>query len=123
MDYSENVVTAKDNDERQWGMFAHLASFVGFVGVPFGNILGPLVVWLIKKDEMPFVDDQGKEALNFQITLLIAGLISGVLALVIIGFVLVIILLVADIVYTIQAAIAANKGTCYRYPYTIRFIK
>jgi uncharacterized Tic20 family protein len=53
-----------DKDARLWGMFCHLIAFSGYV-VPFGSVLGPLIIWLIKKDEMPFVDDQGKESLNF----------------------------------------------------------
>ena len=68
---SSNEIT--DSEVRQWGMFAHFAAFAGFV-IPFGNIIGPLIVWQMKKD-MPFVDDQGKEALNFQITVSIAVLI------------------------------------------------
>lgn len=56
-------------EERQWGMFAHLATLIGLI-IPLGSILGPLVIWLIKKDTMPFVEDQGKEAVNFQLSLI-----------------------------------------------------
>ncbi|MCB1589446.1 MAG: DUF4870 domain-containing protein, partial [Xanthomonadales bacterium] len=65
-------------EERQWGLFAHLSALVGFI-IPFGSILGPLIIWQIKKNEMPFVDDQGKEALNFQITVFIAVIVSLIL--------------------------------------------
>lgn len=109
-------------DEKTWGMFAHLAALAGFI-IPFGNIIGPLVVWLIKKDEMPFVDDQGKEALNFQITVLIAVLICIVLMLVLIGFLLLPIVGIAALVMIIIAAIKANEGTAYRYPFALRLIK
>lgn len=109
-------------DDRQWGLFAHLASLVGFI-IPFGNALGPLVVWLIKKDTMPFVNDQGKEALNFNITVIIAAVVSGILTLVLIGFLLFAVVFIAWVVLTIMAALAANKGEAYRYPFTLRLIK
>ncbi len=109
-------------DERLWGMLCHLLSFSGYL-IPFGSLLGPLVVWMVKKDEMPFVDDQGKESLNFQLTMLIAVIVSAILMLVLIGFVLLGVLIIFQIVVVIMAAIKANDGVKYRYPYTIRFIK
>lgn len=115
----QSAVTA---EERTWGMFCHLAALAGYV-IPFGSIIGPLVVWLIKKDQMPFVNDQGKESLNFQITVVIAMIVSGVLMFVLIGFLLLAAVAIADLVFVIIAAIQANKGVAYRYPYTIRFIK
>lgn len=108
-------------EEKTWGMLAHLSSFAGFV-IPLGNVVGPLVVWLVKKDTMPFVDDQGKEALNFNITVVIAGLISFVLMAILIGFVLLAVVVVGWMVFTIMATIEANKGVAYRYPYTLRLI-
>src|SRR5262245_10976235 len=68
-----------DNNARLWGMLAHLTALSGLIGVPFGHILGPLVIWLIKRQEIPFVDDQGKESLNFQITSVIAALVCAAL--------------------------------------------
>lgn len=109
-------------EEKQWGMFAHLAAFAGII-IPLGNILGPLIVWLVKKDTMPFAADQGKEALNFNITVLIAAFISGILTLVLIGILLLFVVGIAWLVLTIMAAIAANKGEAYRYPFTLRLIK
>jgi uncharacterized protein len=109
-------------EEKQWAMFAHLAAFAGFV-IPFGNILGPLVVWLIKKDTMPFVDEQGKESLNFQITIAIAGVICVILMFVLIGILLAFALGICFLIFTIIAAVAANKGESYRYPFVIRLIK
>ena len=109
-------------DERMWGMFCHLIAFSGYL-IPFGSVLGPLIIWLIKKDEMPFVDDQGKESLNFQLTMLIAVIVSVILIFVVIGFLLLGILIIYQIVVVIMAAIKANDGVRYRYPYTIRFIK
>ena len=109
-------------DERMWGMFCHLIAFSGYL-IPLGNFLGPLVIWMIKKDEMSFVDDQGKESLNFQLTMLIAFIVSGILIFVLIGIPMLAVLVVFQIVVVIMAAIKANDGIKYRYPYTIRFIK
>ncbi|QQP98815.1 DUF4870 domain-containing protein [Lysobacter enzymogenes] len=103
-------------------MLAHLSTLVGLI-VPFGTILGPLVVWLIKKDTMPFVADQGKEALNFNITVIIGMIIGGILTLVLIGVLVMIAVGIAWLVLTIMAALAANKGETYRYPFTLRLVK
>lgn len=110
-------------DERLWGMLCHLLALSGFIGIPLGFVLGPLVAWLIKKDQYPFVNDQGKESINFQISMLIYGIISGVLIFVVIGIPLLIAVAVVDIIYVIVASIAANDGRAYRYPLTIRFLK
>ena len=109
-------------DERQWALFAHLSALAGFI-IPFGNLLGPLVIWQIKKNEMAFVDDQGKEALNFQITVTIAMLVSLVLTLVLIGILLMFVVGIGALVLTIIGAIKANNGETYRYPMTLRLIK
>ena len=109
-------------EEKTWGMLAHLSSLSGFI-VPFGSLLGPLIVWLVKRDTMPFVADQGKEALNFNITVAIAAIISGILMLVVVGFLLLAVVVVGWMVLTIMATIEANKGIAYRYPFTLRLIK
>nr|WP_317270998.1 DUF4870 domain-containing protein [Arthrospira sp. PLM2.Bin9] len=111
-----------DQESRTWGMIAHLSSFVGYV-IPVANIVGPLVIWLLKKDEMPFVEDQAKEALNFQISILIYLCVSIVLILFLIGIPLLFAVLVFDLIFTIVAASKANEGIRYRYPLTLRFIK
>lgn len=110
------------NEQRQWGMFAHLAALVGFV-IPFGNLIGPLIVWQVKKNEMPFVDDQGKEALNFQITVSLAVIVCLILLVVLIGALLLPIVGITALVLTVIAAIKANGGEAYRYPLTLRLIK
>jgi len=110
-----------DPESRTWGMIAHLSTFSGYI-VPFGNVVGPLVVWLMKKDEMEFVDDQAKEALNFQISILIYIVVSLVLFLVIIGIFLLAAVLIFDLIVTIMAAVKANEGVRYRYPLKITFI-
>lgn len=111
-----------ESDERMWAMFCHLSTFSGCF-VPMGNILGPLVVWLIKKDQYALVDDQGKEALNFQISVTIWSLIAAALCFVLIGFPLLVALVVFDLVVTIMAAVKANQGHYYRYPMTIRLVQ
>ncbi len=103
-------------------MFAHLSALIGLI-VPFGNVLGPLVIWLVQKDKMAFVDDQGKEALNFQITVFGAAVISFFLMFILIGFLLIFVVGLGALVLTIIAAIKANEGVAYRYPLTIRLIK
>ena len=109
-------------EEKTMGLLCHLLALCGFV-VPLGNFIGPLIVWLIKKDEMPFVDDQGKESLNFQITLFIAYAVCAITAFLIIPIFIAIGLAIISIIFPIIGAIKANDGVKYRYPLTIRFIK
>ncbi|WP_267223727.1 DUF4870 domain-containing protein [Dyella silvae] len=120
-------------EERQWALFAHLSAVLGCIltghWFGWGCFLGPLIIWLIKKDTMPFVDDQAKEALNFNITFAIVGLALFVLTLITLGLGALIaipvgvIVGVAWLVLTIVAAIKANEGVRYRYPFTLRLIK
>ena len=109
-------------DERMWGMFCHLSAFAAFVIPVIGSVLGPLVIWLVKREEMPFVNDQGKEALNFQITMLLASTVAFLLVFVLIGIPLLFALGIFNIVVTIIAALRANDGVRYRYPFALRFI-
>lgn len=102
-------------------MACHLSALAGFV-VPFGSIIGPLVVWLMKREESSFVDRQGKEALNFQITMLIAFLISLVLVFVLIGFFLIAAVAIFDLIMIIVATIKASEGEDYRYPVSLRLV-
>jgi len=103
------------NDERTMGMLTHLLGiFTGFAG--------PLIIWLVKKDEMPFVDKEGKEALNFQITLFIGYVISWFLCFIIIGIFTFAALMVLGLVFGIMGTMKANNGESYRYPLSIRFI-
>ena len=115
----ERIVT--DSDEKQWGMFAHLAGLATFV-IPFGHIVGPLIIYLIKKDEYDFVNDQGKEVLNFQITWTIIFIISAILILVGIGVLMLIGFGIAWLIFVIVGTVAANNGQYYRYPLTIKFL-
>lgn len=117
---SRPLVTA---EEKTWGMLTHLSAFAQFIIPTFGMIIGPLVIWLIKKDTMPFINDQGREVLNFNISVAIYFIISGALVLVMVGFVLLPLIALFWIVFTIIGAIKANEGVAYRYPLTIRFLK
>lgn len=123
IDQSSGEVREPDSDARMWAMIAHLAGFLGYFLPVIGSLIGPLVVWQLKKDLHPYVDEQGKEALNFQITVLIAGLICALLMLVVIGFLLIWVVIVGAIVLMIIAAIKANEGAPYRYPFCLRLIK
>ena len=120
-------------EERQWAMFAHLSALLGRLLTSavggWGFFLGPLVIWLMKKDTMPFVADQAKESLNFNITvtaIFLALMILGFITLGI-GFVIALPLMfivgIAALVLIIMAAVKANDGVRYRYPFTIRLIK
>lgn len=111
------------SEARTWAMLTHLIALCGFIGVPFGHLIGPLIIWLVKKDQFPLVDDQGKESLNFQLSMTIYGIVAGILSFVVIGIPLLIALVLADIVLVIIASVAANQGQLYRYPLTIRFLK
>ena len=108
--------TPLSKDAVNMAMLCHLlAIFTGF--------LGPLIIWLIKKDESPFVDRHGKEALNFQLTVLIAMVASGLLVLACIGFFLIPVIGIVDLVLCIMAAVKTSRGEEYRYPINIRFVK
>jgi uncharacterized Tic20 family protein len=109
-------------DAKTFGMLSHLIAFAGFI-FPFGNLIGPLVIWLLKKDEFPFVDDQGKESLNFQISMTIYAMISIILIAVVIGIIMIAAVVILEVAMVIIASIRANEGVKYRYPLTIRFIR
>ncbi len=110
------------SDERLWAMLCHLLAFAGYF-FPFGHIIGPLVIWLIKREQYPLVDDQGRESLNFQISITIYFFVAFILIYIVIGIPIVIGLFIADVVLVILATLKANEGQAYRYPITIRFIK
>lgn len=108
---------------RTWCALCHASALLGvFLHFP-GHLLGPLVVWLVKRGDSPEIDAHGKEALNFQISMLLYTLISGVFCLILIGFVFIAVLWVLNAVFVIIASIQASEGKFYRYPMTIRFIQ
>jgi len=118
-----------DNSQaRTWNMLCHLSALAGYI-IPFGNVLGPLLIWQIKKNEFPSVEEHGKAALNFQLTVLIAllvGIISSVLlSFVCIGFLLIPVVVaigLCGLIFAIIAGIKANNGEAYRYPWSLKLI-
>jgi uncharacterized Tic20 family protein len=113
---------APNQDERTMAMLCHLTGLLGGF-IPPANIIAPLIIWLIKKDQSPFVNDQGKEALNFQISMTIYFVISFILMFILIGIVLMAVLGILWLVFGILATIKAYQGVAYRYPLTIRLIR
>jgi len=111
---------AISSEAKKWALAAHLSALTMFIGLPL--VIGPLVVWLLKKNDDPYIDFHGKEAVNFNISFLIYMLVSGLLMLVIIGFVLLPIVGLVWLALVIVAAVKASDGEYYRYPLTIRFI-
>ncbi|MBI4337508.1 MAG: DUF4870 domain-containing protein [Chloroflexi bacterium] len=107
---------------RNIAMFCHVAAFAGFIGIPFGNIIGPLIVWLLFKEEHPFIDENGKSSLNFQISIAIYVVISIILAFIIIGFFLLFALWIFGLIAVIIGAIRAANGEEHRYPLSFHFI-
>jgi uncharacterized protein len=122
------------SEERNWAMAAHLCGLLwalgggGLIFIPFGGlvlftILGPLIIWRTKGQAMPFVAEQAKESLNFQITVFLLGVLFACLALILIGFVLLWILGLANLILVIIAAIQVSDGKPYRYPFCLRLVK
>jgi uncharacterized protein len=116
-------VAAPSESERTWGMLAHLSALAGLVFPLLGIVLGPLVVYLARRDNSAFVAAHGKEALNFNITVLLATIVCMLLMMVFVGFLLGTALFVAWLVLTLIAAIKASEGQLYRYPISLRLIK
>ncbi|MNG00556.1 hypothetical protein D3C84_834970 [compost metagenome] len=119
----EQILLPQPSKEaRQWAMFCHLSALLG-IWIPFGTLIGPLVLWQLKRESDPFIDAQGKEALNFQITVAIASAISVLLMVVVIGFFLFGLVAIGALVLTIIGGVKANEGQPYRYPFTWRLVK
>lgn len=114
---------APTENERTWGMLAHLSALAGLVVPLFGIVLGPLVVWLAKRDESVFVAAHAKEALNFNISVLLGAILCMLLMLVFIGVLLGTALFIAWLVMTLVAAIKASEGHPYQYPFSLRLVK
>ncbi|MEW5544226.1 DUF4870 domain-containing protein [Pseudomonas soli] len=122
MNDSDLPITPPSADVRQWAMFCHLSALLGLV-LPLGHLLGPLVLWHLKREQDPFIDAQGKEALNFQISVTIAGFVCFLLIFVFIGILLFAVLMVAVLILIILAAVKTNEGQPYRYPFIWRPIR
>jgi uncharacterized protein len=123
MDQTPPPPPSTSSNVRTWCVLCHASALAGFFVPWAGHILGPLIVWLAKRDDSPEIDTHGKESLNFQISMLIYNVIAAVLCLVLIGFVILGILHILNLVLVIVASIQASEGKLYRYPLTIRLIK
>lgn len=117
----ELPTTEVSKDDKNLAVLCHLLTFCGYV-IPFGNIVGPLIIFLIKKDQSPFIREHAVEALNFQISLTLYAIISAVLVIIVVGFLLLAAVAIVGVVFTIIAAISASEGKTYRYPLTIRLV-
>lgn len=108
-------------DERTWAMAAHLVQLLNFF-TGFGGGIAVLVIWLAMRDRSPLVEANGRESLNFQITLLIAAIVGGILCFILVGFLVIAVVLIAQLVLPIVAGLKATEGQAYRYPFTLRLI-
>ena len=120
MDQPTEPIT--DPDARRWAMLCHLLALVGLLGNGIGFLLGPLVAWLVKRNDHPFIDEQGKEAVNFQITMFLALIVCAPFLLILIGIPMMLAVAALMTIFPILAAIQASDGKAYRYPLSIRFI-
>lgn len=124
-------MTERSHEESNWAVFCHLSALAGYLlpfSYPFscvilGNLIGPLIIWLLKKDSYPFVDQQGKEALNFQISISIYALAASALIVILVGIPLLIGLAVFNFVIIIVAAVKCKNGKAFRYPLNLRLLK
>lgn len=114
--------TKKGNDDaRTWAVLCHLSGFAGII-VPFGYIIAPLIIWMLKRDEYDEVETNGREALNFQISITIYYFFAGLSMLMLVGFVLLPAVMIFHAVCMIIAALKTREGIKYRYPLTLRFL-
>ncbi len=107
---------------RTWNVLCHASALLGLFFHFLGHLLGPLIVWLVKRGDSPEIDAHGKESLNFQISMLIYDAIAAILCFVLIGIPILIALWVLNTVFVIIASVKASEGKLYRYPFTIRLI-
>lgn len=113
------VHSMTEEQERTWSTLCHLSALAFFVVPPLGHLVGPLVVWLVNRQDSAMIDDQGREALNFQLSMMLYMFLCLVT---VVGIIAIPFLFVANIVLVITAAIRAQDGERYRYPWTIRFL-
>ncbi len=118
----EASTSSTSSSVRTWCVLSHASALLGFVVPWVFHVLGPLIVWLAKRSDSPEIDAHGRESLNFQISMLIYNLVAAVLCLMLIGFVLLFILHILNLVLVIVASIQASEGKLYRYPLTIRLL-
>lgn len=111
-----------NSEEQTFSMLCHLGALAGYI-IPFGNVLGPLIFWLIKKDQYAEVDRQGKDALNFQISMTLWVIASAILILLVIGIFALIALGILNLILIIVASVKSNNGERFKYPLSIEFIR
>jgi uncharacterized Tic20 family protein len=119
---SSSAVSGSSSSVRTWCILAHATALVGFLVPVAGHIVGPLIVWLAKRQDSPEIDAHGKESMNFQISMLIWNAIAAILIVVLIGIPILILLHILNIIFVIVASIQASEGKLYRYPLAIRLI-
>ena len=119
---SSQPATSTSSEVRTWCVLCHASALLGLFFHFFGHLLGPLIVWLIKREMSPEIDANGKESLNFQISMLIYDAVAAILCIVLIGIPILIGLWILNTVLVIIASVKAGQGQFYRYPFTIRFI-
>ena len=119
--FSDAGVGEPTADEKTWGLIAHLSAFAG-LALPLGNVLGPLVVMLTQRDRSAFVAASAREALNFQVTALLAALVFGALSIALVGIPFLLALGVAWVVLPVLGAVRTSEGALYRYPFTLRLV-
>ncbi len=119
---SSTSPTSTSTSVRTWCILAHATALVGFLVPVAGHIVGPLIIWLAKRQDSPEIDAHGKESMNFQISMLIWNCVAAILIIVLIGIPLLILLHILNIIFVIVASIQASEGKLYRYPLAIRLI-
>jgi uncharacterized protein len=111
------------SEAKNWAVLCHLSALFGFLGPGFGHLIGPVLVWLFKRHDHPFIDENGKESVNFQISITIYAVLISPTVCVAIGIPLLIALFVANVILVVLAAIRASNGELYHYPLCLRLIK
>jgi len=123
MDEDTPLNNDEDKQARIWGMLCHLTALIGMIGIPLGNVLGPLIIWLVKKNTYPFVNAQGRESLNFQLSMTIYAIAAALLIYIKIGMPLLLLVAGINFILVIIASIRAFNGETYTYPLAIRLIR
>ena len=119
-DNYESDLYKPSKEASKWGMWCHLGGLALFTSIPFAHLIVPIVIWMTKRGDDPFIDECGKEAVNFQVTITLYLIASILLSLIVIGIPLLLLVLGMGLVCPIKAAIKASDGEHYRYPFTLR---
>jgi uncharacterized protein len=122
METTPPAASSASSQTRTWNVLCHASALLGLFTHFVGHLLGPLIVWLVKRGDSAEIDAHGKESLNFQLSMLIYDVIAGILCVIVIGIPLLVALWIANTVLVVVASIKASEGQFYRYPFTIRFL-